>query len=151
MDKLKSLVGQIKSTSYAANTMKDMIIKAVEETDKEFKENGYFLRSGKIIEVEQIFVYDILYFSMFGYPHYFLVHHIENDLVYGIVLSSKDKAHSLYQIENDRYFKGNYATNVYTSIPLEDALKCYTRTFESKKEATKIFNIVRKHILTGIR
>lgn len=151
MEKLLSLVGQIKGTSFNATTMKDMVIKAVTETKKELDEKGYFLRTGKAIEVEEIRVFDILYFPIFGSVHYFLVHHIENGIVYGVVLSSKDKTHSLYQIQEDRYFKNNYATNVYTSIALEDALKCYSRTYESKKEATKIFNIVRKHLLTGLR
>jgi hypothetical protein len=100
------------------------------------------INSSKKIEVDEIKTYDIIYMSVLGgVPHYLLVHKVEDDKVYCLVLTSTYKEHIiLCQIENDRTFKGNYVSNSYFCLPLEDAKKSFIRTYEDKREAVRMFN-----------
>lgn len=99
--------------------------------------------SPKKIKVDAVKKYDVLYLAVLGVPHYFLVHRVAEDTVTGIIFSSKDKSHSIYQIQKDRFFKHSYATSTYLSVDLEDALSSFVRVYENRSEADLIFNMVR--------
>lgn len=114
----------------------------------QLKDDGKLIaiRSSKKMKVETIKKYDILYLAIMGFPHYFLVHKIVEDTVYGIVFSSKSHInHSLHEIQHDRFFLGNYATNGYFGISVEEAKTAFVRVFESRKEADEIFTKVKTH------
>lgn len=99
--------------------------------------------SSKKHNVLNIKKYDMLYLALVGMPHYFLVHKVVRGIVYGIIFTSTEKKpFCIHEITKDRTFLGNYATNTYMSVTLEEALKSFVRVFECKAEADEIFNKV---------
>lgn len=98
--------------------------------------------------VSTIKKYDILYLPLVGLPHYFLVHKIIDDIVYGIVFTSKHKtAFCIHEVKEDRILDGSFATNSYLSVELPEALESFVRVYECKKEADEIFNKITRHYL----
>jgi len=81
-----------------------------------------------------------------GVPHYFLVHKVIDQVVYGIVFTSTNKpAFCIHEVKKDRILEGSFATNSYLSISLDQALNSYIRTYETKSEANEIFSKVTAH------
>lgn len=80
-------------------------------------------------------------------PHYFIVYKIVNNVVYGVFLTSKDRDFVIYEIVRDRTFVGNYASNIFSAITLDSALKSFVRIYDSKTEANKIFDLVKENML----
>jgi hypothetical protein len=118
------------------------VLQKVQETETKLK--------GKLIGceprvkvVDEIKKYDVLFVMTIGIPHYLLVHRVTTDKVYGVVLSSKDKAHKVCEIGVDRYFKGNFVTNTYMSFDLAYCKERFARKFENRKEADLIFRNVK--------
>lgn len=99
--------------------------------------------SGKKNKVQVIKKYDVLYLPLVGIPHYFLVHQVVGQVVYGIIFTSTDKpAFCVHEVKKDRIFEGSFATNTYLAVDLPQALGCFIRTYESKAEADLIFTKV---------
>lgn len=84
--------------------------------------------------------YDIVYVETFGIgPHYVLVHRVTEDSIYGVVLTSKTRVHTMCPLEGDRVLQGGFATNTYMCFELETCKNLFVRVYESKREADKIF------------
>jgi hypothetical protein len=92
--------------------------------------------------------YDIIYVSAIGVPHYFMVHRVVGEIVYGVIFTTKTHDHFfLHIVKGDRIF-GNVVSNTYLSISKELALKSYIRVYEDKKEAEEIFRKLKDHYRT---
>ena len=105
--------------------------------------------SGKKNKVQTIKKYDILYLPLVGIPHYFMVHKVVDQIVYGILFTSTDKpAFCIHEIKKDRIFEGSFATNSYLSVELSEAKSSFIRTYESKAEADEIFGKISQHYQT---
>lgn len=101
---------------------------------------------GKKTKVQVIKKYDVLYVPAVGVPHYFLVHKVVNQVVYGIIFTSTDKpAFCIHEVKKDRTLEGSFATNSYLSVDLPQALNSFIRVYESKTEADQIFAKVLEH------
>jgi len=111
---------------------------------REFGNASPDLPSAKMREVDEVKKYDVLYLNTIGLPHYFLVHKVTDTEARGIILSSKQQAHNLCLLEEDRFFKGGYATKTYLTYDLDHCKKAFCRTYESKKEANKVFRTLRE-------
>lgn len=104
---------------------------------------------GKTNKVVSVKKYDVLYVPAMGVPHYFLVHRVIDQVVYGIVFTSTNKpAFCIHEVKKDRILEGSFATNSYLSISLDQALNSYIRTYETKSEANEIFSKVIAHFKT---
>lgn len=104
---------------------------------------------GKTNKVASVKKYDVLYVPAMGVPHYFLVHRVIDQVVYGIVFTSTNKpAFCIHEVKKDRILEGSFATNSYLSISLDQALNSYIRTYETKSEANEIFSKVIAHFKT---
>lgn len=104
---------------------------------------------GKTNKVASVKKYDVLYVQAMGVPHYFLVHKVIDQVVYGIVFTSTNKpAFCIHEVKKDRILEGSFATNSYLSISLDQALNSYIRTYETKSEANEIFSKVIAHFKT---
>lgn len=109
---------------------------------------------GKKNKVKTIKKYDIIYVPVVGVPHYFLVHKVIDQVVYGIIFTSTDKnAFCIHEIQKDRILEGSFATNSYLAVDLAQALDNFIRVYETKTEADLIFAKVTKHYqdLFGIK
>lgn len=93
----------------------------------------------KKYNVDIIKKYDIIYMDTFAIPHYILVMKVTENEVYGVVLSSKEKEHTLCPLEGDRILQGGFATKLYMCFNLELCKSKFVKIYESKKEADKIF------------
>ena len=101
---------------------------------------------GKKTKVQVIKKYDVLYVPVVGVPHYFLVHKVVNQVVYGIIFTSTDKpSFCIHEVKKDRNLEGSFATNSYLSVDLPQALNSFIRVYESKAEADQIFTKVSEH------
>lgn len=103
-------------------------------------------KSAKRISVSFIKKYDIVYLAMGGVPHFVLIYRVSDEGAIGVVITSKDKIHSLHQIKEDRFFEDGYATNGFVTIPLDECFKNFVRVFESRNEADVIFNKVKDYL-----
>jgi len=102
--------------------------------------------SSKKTKVKVLKKYDVLYAPLIGVPHYFLVHKIIDQIVYGIIFTSTEKpAFCIHEVTADRVLEGSFATNTYLSMELSQAMDCFTRVYESKTEADQIFKKVADH------
>lgn len=107
------------------------------------------MTSGKKTKVSVIKKYDVLYVGAIGIPHYFLVHKIIDQVVYGIIFTSAHKpAFCVHEVKLDRTFEGSFATNTYLAIDLDQAMNSFIRIYESKTEADEIFRKVSAHYLS---
>ena len=114
------------------------------------KEEGQVVNisTPKKYRVEEIKKYDVLYINSIGTAHYFLVHRIIEDKVYGRYFSTKEKpTFTIQKIEKDRIFASteSFATNTYLCIDIEEAKCSFVRVYESKKEADQIFKKMIEH------
>jgi hypothetical protein len=101
---------------------------------------------GKKTKVSVIKKYDILYVPVVGVPHYFMVHKVVNQVVYGIIFTSTDKpSFCIHEVKKDRNLEGSFATNSYLSVDLPQAMNSFIRVYESKAEADLIFTKVSDH------
>ena len=90
--------------------------------------------------------YDVIYAKLMGVPHYMLVHKVKNGLVHGVTLSSKNKPwHTLCEILEDRHFVGTYVSNSYMTFDETEAKENFIRVFESRKEADRIFRMIKEY------
>lgn len=104
---------------------------------------------GKTHKVASVKKYDVLYVPAMGVPHYFLVHRVIDQVVYGIVFTSTNKpSFCIHEVKKDRILEGSFATNSYLSISLDQALNSYIRTYETKSEANEIFSKAIAHFKT---
>lgn len=104
---------------------------------------------GKTHKVASVKKYDVLYVPAMGVPHYFLVHRVIDQVVYGIVFTSTNKpSFCIHEVKKDRILEGSFATNSYLSISLDQALNSYIRTYETKSEANEIFSKAMAHFKT---
>lgn len=100
----------------------------------------------KKITVEVLKKYDILYADTLGLgPHYILVYKVTDTEVFGVVLSSKDKVHTLCPLEGDRVLQGGFATKLYMNFDLDICKTLFVRVYESKKHADKIFRLLKNY------
>jgi hypothetical protein len=114
----------------------------------ELADSGQLIKivGGKTNKVSSVKKYDVLYVQAMGVPHYFLVHRVIDQVVYGIVFTSTNKpAFCIHEVKKDRILEGSFATNSYLSISLDQALNSYIRTYETKSEANEIFSKVIAH------
>ena len=143
-DKIESLIKDIMAKpSWGSKEVVEKLRSMKSSIGHSMRDVIDMIPSPKKMRVDFIKKYDVLYLQVLGVPHYFLVHRVSDDSVTGIIFSSKDKSHSIYQIQKDRYFKHSYATSTYISVDMEDALNAFVRVYENKSEADTIFNIVR--------
>jgi hypothetical protein len=102
--------------------------------------------AGKKNKVQTIQKYDILYLPLIGIPHYFMVHKVIDQVVYGIIFTSTDKsAFCIHEVKKDRILEGSFAANTYLSADLAEAKNSFIRTFENKAEADQIFGKIAQH------
>ncbi len=144
-EKFNNLIKDVESKS-TWNT-KELLVKlntVKQNVGHTLKDVVDFIPSPKKITVEEIKKYDVLYLTLFGLPHYFLVHKVFENQVYGVIFSSKERLHSIHQIEKDRFFKNNYATSTYLIVDINEAYPNFVRVYESKPEADLIFNLVKE-------
>jgi len=110
------------------------------------------VKGGKLNKVDEIKPYDVIYTSVLGgTPHYLLVHKIDvaNDKVHCLMITSKMKDYLiLHEIEGDRIFKGNYFSNTYFCLSLEEAKSSFVRVYEDKREAARVFNKINRYYRT---
>lgn len=97
----------------------------------------------KVKVVKEIKKYDVLYLKTIGMLHYVLVHEVTEKDVHGVVISSKERNHSLLPLVEDRFFEGSFATSSYLTFDLDFCLGAFARVYESKKEADKVFKLVK--------
>lgn len=143
-DKIESMIREIMAKpSWGSKEVVDKLRSMKSSIGHSMKDVIDMIPSPKKMRVDFVKKYDVLYLSVLGVPHYFLVHRVSEDSVTGVIFSSKDKSHSIYQIQKDRYFKHSYATSTYISVDMEEALNAFVRVYENKSEADAIFNVVR--------
>lgn len=149
LPQIQSLIDEIGTKpNWGSRELIPKVTSIGQSISQDLKNNGTatILSSSKKTKVEVIKKYDILYLTLIGVPHYFLVHQVDGDMVYGIIFSSKNKpSHSIHEITNDRFFVGSYGTNSYFPVPLEEAKEAFVRVFESRTEADVIFKKVKDH------
>lgn len=102
----------------------------------------------KIRYTEVIKKYDILYMQTMQGAHYVLCHKVKDNIVYGLVLTSKQECHNLMEIKEDRFFNGNFITKAYLCWDIETARKNFVRVYESRKEADQAFKQVKSFYKT---
>ena len=115
------------------------------EITLELIKNGSVINvnSTKKYKVEALKKYDILYLPLIGIPHYFMVHRVIEEKVYGVIFTSKDKSHVvIHEVQKDRILKGSYASNAYLCVDINEAKDAFIRTYEDKKEGSEIFKKV---------
>jgi hypothetical protein len=149
LPQIQSLIDEIATKpNWGTRELVPKVTSMGQSISQQMKNNGTatIVESSKKTRVELIKKYDILYLSLVGIPHYFLVHQIDGDVVYGVIFSSKNKlSHSIHEITNDRFFVGTYGTNSYLPVSLEEAKESFVRVFESRSEADVIFKKVKDH------
>jgi hypothetical protein len=108
-----------------------------------------FTGASKKSKVKVIRKYDLLYLAIVGVPHYFLIHKIDRDTVFGIIFTSTNKPeHCIHEVLEDRILEGSFATCTYFTVSLAEAMDSFIRVYESKKEADDIFVKVKAHYKT---
>ena len=108
-----------------------------------------FTGASKKSKVKVIRKYDLLYLAIVGVPHYFLIHKIDRDTVFGIIFTSTNKPeHCIHEVMEDRILEGSFATCTYFTVSLSEAMDSFIRVYESKKEADDIFVKVKAHYKT---
>ena len=124
------------------NPIKQSIIDQLKSGDKLV----VYASPSKKSTVSVIKKYDVIYAELMGIPHYMIVHRVKNGLVHGVTLSTKNKPwHTLCEIMEDRHFMGSYASNSYLTVDEMDAKENFVRVFESRKEADKIFRLIKEY------
>lgn len=142
-DKLEVLIRELGTKpSWGAKEIVEKIKSVRSNIGHSLKDVMEFIPTPKKMKVDHLKKYDVIYVNMMGIPHYFLVHKIQDEKVYGVVFSSKER-YSVAQIQKDRFFKHSYATSSYLYVELEDALESFSRVYENKQEADMIFTKVR--------
>jgi hypothetical protein len=102
--------------------------------------------SSKKYKVSGLKKYDVIYVSAIGVPHYFMVHKVIGEVVYGVIFTTKTHEHFyLHTVKGDRIFEGNVVSNTYLSISKDMALESFVRVYEDKKEADEIFRKLKGH------
>ena len=116
--------------------------------ENELNENGKILNvsSSKRTKVQVIKKCDILYLPLVGIPHYFLVHKIIGDLVYGTIFTTTYKPEfCIHEVKQDRILEGSFACNTYFCVDLNQAKESFIRAYESKTEASIIISKTTSH------
>lgn len=105
------------------------------------------ISSGKLNKVDVIKRYDVIYVSILaGVPHYMIVDKVVDESVYCLLVTSKLKEHVvLEEIKFDRIFAGNFISNIYITVSLEEAKKSFVRVYEDKAEAYRFFAKIEKY------
>lgn len=147
---LEDLIKDLNSKpTWSAKELLPKIQSASSQLQTQLEDAGKIINvtaGGKKTKVQVIKKYDILYAPLIGIPHYFMVHKIVDQVVYGIIFTSSNKpAFCVHEVQEDRTLEGSHATNTYLSIELSQALECFIRVYESKKEADLIFKKVADH------
>jgi hypothetical protein len=130
---------------------KELIVKLEKistEMELELEQTGKLISvsSKKKNTVTQLKKYDILYLPLVGVPHYFMVHKIVKNVVYGVIFTSKDSnVYVIHRVTHDRILEGSYVSNAYLCVEMDAALKAFIRTYEDKKEGNLIFKKVAAH------
>ena len=125
---------------------------AINKINLEFNNLKNSLSSSKAIQVEgsksvtagTLKKYDVVYVELITGAHFVLVYKIIEDKVFGLNITSNNRAFCIHEIKHDRFFEGSFLTSTLMEIPLEDAKKKFVRVFESKREADLIFSTYRK-------
>lgn len=99
----------------------------------------------KYRKVDVLKKYDVIYMTTMNMSHYLLVHKVKDGVVYGVILTSKEKVHTIYRIERDRFFKDGYASSTYLSYPLDEAIERFARVYENRVEANRIFRTIAEY------
>lgn len=97
------------------------------------------------LKVTSLKKYDVIRVQTLASSHYLLVHRVKDETVYGLVITSKEACWTVCQIENDRRFKGSFVSNTYMCFPLSECLNKFITVYEDKREANKIFKIVKEY------
>ena len=155
LPQVKSLLEEINTKpSWGNKELINKITSMGQSISQQMKNDGTatVFETSKKTKVETIKKYDVLYLSLVGSPHYYLVHQVDGDMVYGVLFSSKNKpSHSIHEITNDRFFSGSYGTNSYLPVSLEEAKDAFVRVFESRSEADLIFKKVKDHFKSVLK
>jgi hypothetical protein len=149
LPEIEKLVKEIEGKpSWGSKELVTKINSASQKIIEQLRKDGQIisLSSTKKIEVEYIKRYDVIYVPLMGVPHYFIVHKVEGEVVYGVnFTSSGDMCHAMHKVEEDRNLLNSYAANGYLCVNLEEAKKSFIRVYESKKEADVIFKKITDH------
>lgn len=131
---VKSMLGNTQTDVYTnAIAIGDLCEPPAPIVDKsEYK--ATVLKNPRYYPVQSIKRFDIVHVDTFASVHFVVVVKVFGDTVYGIVISSKEKVHSMKMIEGDRRFIGNYLTSTVIAIPLDEAKSNFIGSYESKKE-----------------
>lgn len=150
LQQIESLIAEVNSKpSWGAKELLPKLQSTSQKIEEQLQAEGKLIQvasSKKKTKVKVIKKYDVLYLPLTGLPHYFLVHKVEKDVVYGIIFTSTNKPeHCIHEIVEDRVLEGSFATCTYFSVSLPEALDSFIRVYESKKEADEIFTKLRAH------
>ena len=128
-------------------------VQTLEDALKNAVSNGVSIEPcyKKMRRVEDLRKFDILYCLTMGVPHYVMVCNITEEHAIVLILSSKDKSHSLHEVKGDRGFEGSFFTNSLLTIPIEDAKDRFVRTYEDKKEARVVIRKLKKYYREVLR
>jgi hypothetical protein len=127
----KELIPKLESTSVKISSELETSGKILNVTSSKKKKVGYIKK------------YDILYLPLVGFPHYFMVHKIIDENVYGIIFTTNEKpAITIHLVEHDRNLMGSYASSTYFCVSMNEAKDSFIRIYENKAEADMIFKKV---------
>lgn len=143
----------VKKSSFSAQQCIDEILEVGAKIENSLDRDGMLFNiapgsaKGRLNKVDEIKRYDVLYISILGgIPHYMIVDRVFEDGVYCLVVTSKFKEHLILdEIKGDRIFNGNFVTNTYMPISMEEAKKSFVRVYEDKAEAYRFFQKVKKY------
>lgn len=88
--------------------------------------------------VDKLKKYDIVYMKTFGTTHYILVYKVKDNKVYGVAITSNEKA-TIHKIGRDRIFHDNYIGKSIVEYDHNEAKENFVRIYEDKREADAIF------------
>ena len=108
------------------------------------------LEDNKKVKVDILKKYDICFVPTMGFIHYVLILKVDTEISHGLVLSSKEDIHNLYQFKYDRFFKDFFVTNSLLTFSTEECKKNYVRRLETIKEARHIVKLYKNYLLQQI-
>lgn len=124
---------------------KDMIIRKIREKSDEFLvrdklQNTFFQRA--TIEIQEG---DLVVFNVSGLDHPAIVIRVNENSVDAVILSTKDKDHSITQIKQSRMFPDSYVTCTIANLEKESAKKRWFGVFDVPSELKRIKRELKIH------
>ena len=150
IQQIESLIKEINTKpQWGSKELTPKLQSVSDQLEKQLEASGKvvaFKGTNKKSKVSVLKKYDLLYLAIVGVPHYFLIHKIDKDTVFGIIFTSTNKPeHCIHEVAEDRILEGSFATCTYFTVSLAEAMDSFIRVYESKKEADDIFVKVKAH------